>query len=62
MRTVLKVVMWSVLDADGETDSPYDSCSGEAVDSAEKQREGGLAVPPALRTVQGQGWGSLMAY
>lgn len=41
--------MWRMLDAEEETDSPYDSCSGEAVDSAEKQREGGLAVDPTLR-------------
>lgn len=59
--------MWCMLDAAEETDSPYDSCSGEAVDSAEKQREGGLAVDPTLRihavekNVPRQGWRSLIA-
>lgn len=58
--------MWCMLDAEEETDSPYDSCSGEAVDSAEKQREGGLAVDPTLRihavekNVPRQGWRSLI--
>lgn len=37
-----------MLDSEEETDSPYDSCSGEAVDSAETQKEGGLAVDPTL--------------
>lgn len=55
-----------MLDAEEETDSPYDSCSGEAVDSAEKQREGGLAVDPTRRihaveeNVPRQGWRSLI--
>lgn len=58
--------MWCMLDAEEEADSPYDSCSGEAVDSAEKQRQGGLAVDPTLRihavekNVPRQGWRSLI--
>lgn len=58
--------MWCMPDAEEETDSPYDSSSGEAVDSAEKQRDGGLAVDPTLRidavekNVARQGWRSLI--